>query len=68
MVTLAEFTAALAAHVAHARGWSLEQATRWVENHIAEARKEYRMLGAPLGDTDQGFLAWLAPRPQPPTA
>jgi len=68
MATLAEFIEALAAHVAQECGWTLVQATRWVENHIADARKEYRTLGAPLGDTDQGFLAWLAPRPQPPTA
>jgi hypothetical protein len=68
MVTLAEFVAALAAHVAQERGWTLEQATRWVDHHIAEARKEYRTLGAPLGDTDAGFLAWLAPRLQPPAA
>ena len=68
MVTLAEFTAALAQHVARERGWTLDQATRWVEKHIAEARKEYRALGAPLGDTDVGFLAWLAPRPRPPAA
>ena len=68
MVTLDEFVAALAAHVAHERGWKLDQARRWVENHLVEARDEYRAAGAPLGDTDAGFVAWLAPRPQPPTA
>ena len=68
MATLAEFTAALATHVAQECGWTLEQTTRWVERHLAEARQEYRDRGAPLGDTDEGFIAWLAPRYQPPTA
>jgi hypothetical protein len=67
MPSLAEFAAQLAEYVAHERGWSLEQATRWVENHLNEAREDYRAKGAPLGDTDAGFLAWLAPRHQPPT-
>jgi hypothetical protein len=68
MPTLAEFARALAEHIAHDRGWTLAQATRWVARHLDEARKEYRELGAPLGDTDDGFLAWLQPRHQPPTA
>jgi len=68
MPTLAEFAAALAEHVAHDRGWTVEDATRWVERHLDEARKEYREIGAPLGDTEAGFIAWLAPRHQPPTA
>jgi hypothetical protein len=68
VTALAEFAAALAEHIAHDRGWTLEQASRWVEHHLAEARKEYREIGTPLGDTDVGFLAWLQPRHQPPTA
>jgi hypothetical protein len=68
MPTLAEFAAQMAAHIAHDRNWTLDQATRWVEHHLDEARKEYRKIGAPLGDTDEGFIAWLAPRHQPPTA
>jgi len=68
MPTLEEFAAQLATHIAHDRGWALEQATRWVERHIDEARKEYREAGAPLGDTDEGFVAWLQPRHQPPSA
>jgi len=68
MLTLDEFAAQLAMHVAHVRGWSLEDATRWVNVRIAEAHEEYRAMGAPLGDTDAGFIAWLAPRHQPPTA
>lgn len=68
MITLTEFIAALAEHVAHERGWSLEDATRWIAIRIAEAHEEYRQSGAPLGDTDEGFMAWLAPRHQPPTA
>jgi hypothetical protein len=67
-VTLAATIAALAQHIAHERGWSLAEATRWVEARMREARHEYRMAGAPLGDTDEGFTAWLAPRHQPPTA
>jgi hypothetical protein len=62
MLTLVEFAAQLAEHVAHDRNWTLKQAARWVERHLDEARKEYRANGAPLGDTDAGFLAWLQPR------
>jgi hypothetical protein len=68
MPTLAEFAAQLAEHIAHDRGWTLAQATRWVEHHLDEARKEYRANGAPLGDIDAGFVAWLQPRHEPPTA
>jgi hypothetical protein len=68
MITLAEFAAALAEHVAHDRSWTVEDATRWVEHHLDEARKEYRANGAPLGDTDEGFVLWLQPRHQPPAA
>ena len=25
-------------------------------------------FGSPLGDSDQGFIAWLSPRQQPPAA
>ena len=62
------FAADLAEHIAHDRGWLWEDALRWVEHHLDEARREYREHGAPLGDTDQGFLAWLQPRHQPPSA
>jgi hypothetical protein len=68
MVTLDEFIAQLAAHVAHERGCSLPEATSWVAARTAEALEEYREKGAPLGDTEQGFLAWMMPRRQPPTA
>ena len=68
MATLAEFAAQLAQHIAHERGWSFEDALRWVQPRLDEAREEYREKGAPLGDTDAGFVAWLAPRHQPPTA
>jgi hypothetical protein len=60
--------AALATRLAEERGWALPDATDWVRLRIEEAREEYRAKGAPLGDTDDGFLAWLAPRKQPPTA
>jgi hypothetical protein len=52
MMTLAEFAAQLAEHIAHDRNWTLDQTTRWVARHLDEARKEYRDRGAPLGDTD----------------
>lgn len=68
MASLGELIAALAAQVANERGWSLEDATRWVEMHLLDAREEYRQKGAPLGDTEQGFIAWLSPRRQPPAA
>jgi hypothetical protein len=67
-MSLNEFAAAMAMHVAHERGWTLEDATVWVLARLSEAREEYRALGAPLGDTDAGFIAWLAPRHQPPAA
>jgi hypothetical protein len=66
--TLAAFIAALAAHIAHERGWSRAFATAWVELRVEEARREYREIGTPLGDTEQGFMAWLMPRHRPPTA
>lgn len=68
METLDAFAAQLAVHGAHTRGWTLEQAMRWVAHHLDEARREYRENGAPLGDTDEGFVAWLQPRHQPPSA
>jgi hypothetical protein len=68
VLTLEQFVARLAEHIAHDRGWTQEQAIRWVAHHLAEAREEYREAGAPLGDTDEGFVAWLAPRHQPPAA
>jgi hypothetical protein len=68
MTALEQFIVALAEHVAHSRGWTLEDATRWVTVRIAEAHEEYRQAGSPLGDSDQGFIAWLTPRHQPPAA
>lgn len=65
---LAAFIAALAEHTAQERGWSFEDAVLWVQFHLDEARAEYRAKGAPLGDTEEGFLAWLSPRHQPPAA
>lgn len=35
---------------------------------LAEFIAQLAAQGAPLGDTDDGFLAWLTPRHQPPTA
>lgn len=34
MPTLAEFADALSEHIMHERGWTLEQATRWVMQHV----------------------------------
>jgi len=68
MTILNEFITLLAQFVAREFGWTMQEATRWVEVRVIVAREEYREKGAPLGDTDAGFLAWLAPRKQPPTA
>jgi hypothetical protein len=68
MTILADFAAQLAEHIAHDRGWTLQDARAWVDHHLDEARREYREHGAPLGDTEAGFVAWLQPRKQPPTA
>jgi hypothetical protein len=68
MTALEQFIAALAAQIVHERGWTVAEANRWVHARIAEAREEYRQAGAPLGDTDEGFIAWLSPRHQPPIA
>ena len=68
MPTLEEFAAELAEHIAHSRGWTIGEAAIWVAVRLIEARKEYREIGAPLGDTDVGFLAWLQPRERPPAA
>jgi hypothetical protein len=65
---LAAFIDALATHIAHERGWSREEALRWIAECIVEAREEYRAIGSPLGDSHAGLLAWLLPRHQPPTA
>jgi hypothetical protein len=59
---------ALVLHVMHERGWTMEEAVTWVKVRVAEAREEYRQAGAPLGDTDEGFVVWLSPRHQPRTA
>lgn len=68
MTVLAEFLAAMAEHVAHSRGWTRDEAARWLAIRVAEAQVEYRQAGSPLGDSDEGFVAWLQPRHQPPTA
>lgn len=68
MLTLEEFAAQLAAGIAPEHGLTPEQAIRIVEYRLNVLRDEYRAIGAPLGDTDDGFLLWLKPRHQPPTA
>jgi hypothetical protein len=67
MPTLEQFAADLAEHIAYSRGWTIGEAAIWVAVRLIEARKEYRAQGAPLGDSDEGFVAWLTPRQQPPT-
>jgi len=67
VITLATFAAQLAAHIVHGQGWTLQEA-RGRSSPRQGARKEYREHGAPLGDTDEGFVPWLQPRYQPPTA
>lgn len=67
-MSLDAFIDLLAAPIAQEHRCSLDEARRWVKLHlIAEAYDKYRALGAPLGDTDAGFMAWLMPRRQPPT-
>jgi hypothetical protein len=66
MPILEEFAAQLAEHIARRRGWTIGEAAIWVAVRLTEARKEYRELGSPLGDSDAGFVAWLQPRKQPP--
>lgn len=68
MISLTELMGAMAVQMMHERGWTMEEAVAWVKVRIVEAREEYRQAGAPLGDTDAGFVAWLTPRHQPPTA
>jgi hypothetical protein len=68
MITLTELMGAMALHMMHERDWTMEEAVAWVKVRIAEAREEYRQAGTPLGDSDEGFITWLAPRHQPPTA
>ena len=68
MITLTELMGAMALHVMHERDWAMEEAVAWVKVRVAEAREEYCQADAPLGDSDDGFVAWLAPRHQPPTA
>jgi hypothetical protein len=63
MVTLDDFIVQLAQPIAYEHECSLDEAKHWVEIHlIAEAREAYRQAGAPLGDSDEGFLAWLQQR------
>jgi hypothetical protein len=65
---LHELTAGMIVHIAHTRGWTLEQAADYIRAHMAEARGEYRSIGAPYGDDDRGFYLWLTRRPTTPTA
>jgi hypothetical protein len=57
--------AAMARHQAHHHQCSLATATRQIRGLSAEAREEYRAVGAPYGDDDQGFcrLPPCAPAP-----
>jgi hypothetical protein len=43
---------------------SLATATRQIRGPVAEARQEYRAVGAPYGDNDQGFCRWLLAHPR----
>jgi hypothetical protein len=65
---LAELTGMIALHIAHERGWPLEDAVAWAHERMEEAQAEYRAAGTPLGDTEADFITWLQPRHQPPTA
>jgi hypothetical protein len=65
---LHELTAGMIAHIAHARGWTIREAAAYIRAHMAEARGEYRSIGAPYGDDDQGFYLWLTRQPTTPSA
>jgi hypothetical protein len=65
---LAELTGTIALYIAHERGWPLEDAVAWAHGRMEEAQAEYRAAGAPLGDTETDFIAWLQPLHQSPSA
>ena len=56
--------AEMARHQAHHHKCSLAEATRQIRALVAEARQEYRAVGALYGDDDQGFCRWLLARPR----
>jgi hypothetical protein len=57
--------AAMAREVAHRHQCSLAAATRQIRDLVAEAREEYRAVGSPYGEDDQGFCR-LPPRASAP--
>lgn len=68
MIALAEFVAQPAAHVAQAATGHLRNRQPGSRSACVEACGEYRTEGPPLGDIDEGFIAWLTPIYHPPTA
>ncbi len=54
----------MARHQAHRHQCSLAEATRQIRSLVAEARQEYRAIGAPYGDDDRGFCHWLIGGPR----
>ncbi len=53
-----------AAQLAHKRGQSVAELRPFVRTLFEEAMQEYHEAGAPLGMSDEAFLAWLAQRPR----
>jgi hypothetical protein len=55
---------AMARHQVHHHECSLTAAARQFRGLVAAARAEYRAIGAPYLDDDQGFYRWLFARPR----
>ena len=53
--------------VAHARAHDLTipATVAYVQGQLARVRRQYRRIGAPYGDDDDGLLRWLRERPAP---
>jgi hypothetical protein len=54
----------MAREAAHHHQCSLATATRHIRDLVVEAHAEYRVVGAPYGDNDQGFCRPLLGRPR----
>ena len=68
MMPLAAFAAQLAEHIAHERGWTLQDARAWVDHHLDAARARVP-AGAPLpAKYRMGFSGWLLERILEPPA
>jgi hypothetical protein len=62
---LDELLAAMALHIAHKEDITIAEAAVAVRHKVEQVREEYRAVGAPYGDNDDGLYLWLT---RPPTA